>query len=802
MSREIFSLHGIVEASGLKQVVEGLQAIDKQLVKVDKAFTQFGRQTAKIGTTLSKNITAPLVAVGAAVVLATNKTLDYAENLVKLEGVTGLSTDSLQELQHVAKMMDVDFESLTGTVSMFARQLPAIAKEGGPAFDALRRLGVNIYDSSGQIRNINDLFPELIKKIQLIQNPLERVSIAQRIFGRSAAELGPILGMTAKQFDSMREEARSMGIVIEGSALKSAEALGDEVEKLKERFGAIIIKLAMEFLPILRDDILPLIQTKVIPVIQGFADKIKGVIEWFKSLDSSSKTLITAIIGIMAIAGPFLLIIGKTILAVKGLAVAANLLKTAFLTNPFGVAFLGATALVGVLITLDNLYHKREKQKLDAAKDAAITKELQEFIKLRNEQQAIIDTGEASHFQLYSRESVAQARANLKTISEAARTFNKENGLAGPEAPEAPPAPLPPPGESESKFSKRIKKFQEESDKRNELTFARKKIDDEMRKSELDAIDKEVNAEQAAAEEKKRINQSWADKVAEQVLSVTELMDRNRQQDLEAVKGNKEAEAKVNAYYDNLIAAAHLTKAQEQRQLFIQSVQNWLGAVQTLVDGISSLLSMATQNRLQEIENQNTAETEAINNSSLSEEQKKKKIDDLNADTAKREKDIKRKAAKDQKAMAIMSAIVGTAVAVVNALGQSGNPILGIVMAAIIGALGLAQIALIAAQPLPLARGAFIKGRRGGVQTEIGEGEQDEIVMPLRTGIQALADGVMNRINSFSTPALAGAGGGMTRTTENHFHIGTLIADDRGIKEFERRASQIRISEEKRKGAD
>jgi len=48
----------------------------------------------------------------------------------------------------------------------------------------------------------------------------------------------------------------------------------------------------------------------------------------------------------------------------------------------------------------------------------AITKELQELKKLSDEQRTIIETGKASKFQLYSKESVAQAQANLATIKD------------------------------------------------------------------------------------------------------------------------------------------------------------------------------------------------------------------------------------------------------------------------------------------------------------------------------------------------------------------------------------------------
>jgi hypothetical protein len=67
-------------------------------------------------------------------------------------------------------------------------------------------------------------------------------------------------------------------------------------------------------------------------------------------------------------------------------------------------------------------------------------------------------------------------------------------------------------------------------------------------------------------------------------------------------------------------------------------------------------------------------------------------------DSKKRELAIKQ--AKREKAVALVSAIVNTALAVVKALGTS-PPWLGIVLAALVGVMGGLQIATIASQPIP-----------------------------------------------------------------------------------------------------
>jgi len=92
----------------------------------------------------------------------------------------------------------------------------------------------------------------------------------------------------------------------------------------------------------------------------------------------------------------------------------------------------------------------------------------------------------------------------------------------------------------------------------------------------------------------------------------------------------------------------------------------------------------------------------------------------------KKEKALKRKQAIRDKALAIVSAIISTAEAV--AANIAFPP-----LAALIGALGAAQVATIASTPIPFAMGGLVSGPTLGL---IGEGSgtsafNPEVVSPL-----------------------------------------------------------------------
>jgi hypothetical protein len=168
--------------------------------------------------------------------------------------------------------------------------------------------------------------------------------------------------------------------------------------------------------------------------------------------------------------------------------------------------------------------------------------------------------------------------------------------------------------------------------------------------------------------------------------------------------------------------------------------------------------------------------------------------------------EAKAEQAKRDKSTALFNIFMSTGVAVMRAWEL--GPIVGPIMAAITAGIGAAQFAAVAARPIPLARGGYAKKRPGGVLAQIAEGDQDEIVMPMKTGISEFVNGFVDKIQSMGFPQMpvsgSGAGSSLLPAAAQagavHWHIGTLIADEKGIKELERRQSHYRISERQRKG--
>jgi DNA repair exonuclease SbcCD ATPase subunit len=183
------------------------------------------------------------------------------------------------------------------------------------------------------------------------------------------------------------------------------------------------------------------------------------------------------------------------------------------------------------------------------------------------------------------------------------------------------------------------------------------------------------------------------------------------------------AEAEGNAATIKLINAQTEEAIREERKKSrdeaIDQAFEIAQATANVLGQIIELQGVQSQKRIDEINATSEAEKLAIEKSTLNEEQKKRKLEALELRTAQKVAAEKRRQAVAEKANAIFQATIGTAVAVASAKGP--------ILKALALASGLAQIALIASQPIPkFKKGGMVGGRSheaGGTLIEAERGE-------------------------------------------------------------------------------
>ena len=218
-------------------------AMDAVVVAVEAVVAAAAAAGAAIG--------AAFVEATSALVNATMNTSQLADELLTLSSTTGLSTDTLQELNYASELLDVDTATVTGSITKLTKAMGSAADGSESAISKFNDLGIAFQDEEGNLRSSEDVFWEAIDALSGIENQAERDAASMELFGRSAKELNPLIDAGSEAFRSYAEEANSVGYVMSESTLDAFGELDDNMQRLTNTSQAISNSFGQVLLPIL-----------------------------------------------------------------------------------------------------------------------------------------------------------------------------------------------------------------------------------------------------------------------------------------------------------------------------------------------------------------------------------------------------------------------------------------------------------------------------------------------------------------------------------------------------------------------
>ena len=163
---------------------------------------------------------------------------------------TGLSTRTIQQLKYAENLIDVSYSTITGTLTKLTQNMDK-ARDGNEAMAAsFASLGVAIQDgTTGQLRDVESVFYEVIDALGQIENPTERDAAAMELLGKSAQELNPLILQGSSALKDYAAEAEAAGYVLDESQLKKLGEVDDAYQQLELQIDATKKELAVQFAP-------------------------------------------------------------------------------------------------------------------------------------------------------------------------------------------------------------------------------------------------------------------------------------------------------------------------------------------------------------------------------------------------------------------------------------------------------------------------------------------------------------------------------------------------------------------------
>jgi len=190
--------------------------------------------------------------VGAMAAMVTSS-IDAADGLSKLSQRTGETVENLARLQYAGSLADVSNEALATSLKKLSKNLAEAASGTGEVADAFKAIGVSVVASDGKLRSSGEVLNDVADRFAGYEDSAAKAALAQAIFGRSGADLIPLLNAGSQGLKEMGNEASRLGVVISTETAQAAERFNDQMTRVNAALGSIAKQTAAELLPVLNE---------------------------------------------------------------------------------------------------------------------------------------------------------------------------------------------------------------------------------------------------------------------------------------------------------------------------------------------------------------------------------------------------------------------------------------------------------------------------------------------------------------------------------------------------------------------
>lgn len=278
--------------------------MESELKKVNGQMDETSETTSTFGDVLKANLTSEVMLAGVqklasflkeagqALFNVVRDGAGYADEMITMSKNTSLSTDALQEYAYMSELIDVDLNTITGSLAKLTRNMETAKGGTGSAAEAFAQLGVDVTNANGELRNNQDVFADVVEALGQMENTTQRDALAMQIFGRSAQDLNSLIIAGADGMRTYAEEAHEVGYVLDEGTLKSLGSTDDSLQRLNKQWEAAKNTIAMAFAPALEQ--LATTLTGVVQSIQTFVKEHPEMAKALTALAGAATVLVTA----------------------------------------------------------------------------------------------------------------------------------------------------------------------------------------------------------------------------------------------------------------------------------------------------------------------------------------------------------------------------------------------------------------------------------------------------------------------------------------------------------------------------
>lgn len=231
-----------------------------------------------------------------------------ADDLNTLSKQTGIGTADLQKYSYAADLVDVSVEAIAKSNKKLTRNAYEAANGSQTQAEAFAALGVSVTDSDGNLRDSEAIFQDVIGALGQMTNETERDALAQKLMGKSAAELNPLIEDGGETYKQVSDTMSKYGLdYVDQETLDKANQFNDQLDTMKLLGSVAIAQVGSQLAAYLA------------PALEKVVDWVGKLANWLSTLSPQTLTIIGIIAAVVAGLAPVLIVLGKVSFAISSI---------------------------------------------------------------------------------------------------------------------------------------------------------------------------------------------------------------------------------------------------------------------------------------------------------------------------------------------------------------------------------------------------------------------------------------------------------------------------------------------------
>lgn len=274
---------------GSKPASRGLLALNAASQETQAGMSALAGRAGPAGSVLSAigpagavaavGIGAVVAGLTAAIQRSSEASARFAD-VIKTSDRLGVTTKALQELRFAAEKVGIGSEAADEALKELGIRAAEAADGTGEGAEGFKKLGISQDELKGKLKDLPGLFELVASRIAQVKTSAEQAYIADKIFGDQGGEkLVALLKQGSAGLARFREEAATLGVVVEDSMLRRGAEATRQLQTMHMVISANLDQALIDLAPIL------------VGVAEGFATVarwVAEVVDGFREIENRS----------------------------------------------------------------------------------------------------------------------------------------------------------------------------------------------------------------------------------------------------------------------------------------------------------------------------------------------------------------------------------------------------------------------------------------------------------------------------------------------------------------------------------